>query len=126
MKVHYDLKQLSPFKNAVITTGAFDGVHTGHLQIIKRIKEIAQQVAGESVIITFHPHPRKIISSIPGEIKQLTCLDERIQLLEKANIDHFITQLNTRGQVHKSEKVYDRKKEKKRLWKKKKRKSWML
>jgi len=90
MKVHYDLKQLPPFKNAVITTGAFDGVHTGHLQIIKRIKEIAQQVAGESVIITFHPHPRKIISSIPGEIKQLTCLDERILLLEKANIDHLV------------------------------------
>jgi len=90
MKVHYDLKQLPPFKNAVITTGAFDGVHTGHLQIIKRIKEIAQQVAGESVIITFHPHPRKIISSIPGEIKQLTCLDERIQLLENANIDHLV------------------------------------
>jgi len=90
MKVHYDLKQLPPFKNAVITTGAFDGVHTGHLEIIKRIKEIAQQVAGESVIITFHPHPRKIISSIPGEIKQLTCIDERIQLLEKANIDHLV------------------------------------
>ena len=90
MKVHYDLKQLPPFKNAVITTGAFDGVHTGHLQIIKRIKEIAHQVAGESIIITFHPHPRKIISSIPGEIKQLTCLDERIQLLEKANIDHLV------------------------------------
>jgi cytidyltransferase-like protein len=90
MKVHYDLKQLPSFKNAVITTGAFDGVHTGHLQIIKRIKEIAQQVAGESVIITFHPHPRKIISSIPCEIKQLTCLDERIQLLEKANIDHLV------------------------------------
>ena len=56
----------------------------------KRIKEIAHQIAGESIIITFHPHPRKIISSIPGEIKQLTCLDERIQLLEKANIDHLV------------------------------------
>lgn len=90
MKVHYDLKQLPTFRNAVITTGAFDGVHTGHLQIIKRIKEIAQQVDGESIIITFHPHPRKIISSIPGEIKQLTCIDERIQLLEKAQIDHLV------------------------------------
>ena len=90
MKVHYDLKQLPIFKNAVITTGAFDGVHTGHHQIIKRIKEIAQQVNGESIIITFHPHPRKIISSIPGEIKQLTCIDERIQLLEKAQIDHLV------------------------------------
>ena len=90
MKVHYDLKQLPSFKNAVITTGAFDGVHTGHLQIIKRIKEIAHEVEGESIIITFHPHPRKIISSIPGEIKQLTCIDERIQLLENAQIDHLV------------------------------------
>lgn len=90
MKVHYDLKQLPPFKNAVITTGAFDGVHIGHLQIINNIKQIAKQVNGESIIITFHPHPRKIISSIPGEIKQLTCLDERIQLLEQAHIDHLV------------------------------------
>ncbi|MGI9138131.1 MAG: bifunctional riboflavin kinase/FAD synthetase [Sediminibacterium sp.] len=90
MKVHYDLKKLPPFKNAVITTGAFDGVHIGHLQIIKRIKEIAHEVDGESIIITFHPHPRKIISSIPGEIKQLTCIDERIQLLAQAKIDHLV------------------------------------
>ncbi len=90
MKVHYDLKQLPSFKNAVITTGAFDGVHSGHLQIIKRIKEIAKEIDGESIIITFHPHPRKIISSIPGEIKQLTCIDERIQLLENAKVDHLV------------------------------------
>lgn len=90
MKVHYDLTTLPQFKNAVITTGAFDGVHRGHQQIINRMKVIASEVNGETVIITFHPHPRKITSSVPGEIKQLTCLNERIALLEKAQIDHLV------------------------------------
>ena len=90
MKVHYDLTTLPQFKNAVITTGAFDGVHRGHQQIISRLKELAKEVEGESIIITFHPHPRKVTSSVPGEIKQLTCLNERIKLLEKASIDHLV------------------------------------
>ena len=90
MKVHYDLTQLPAFKNAIITMGAFDGVHRGHQQIIARLQYLAQAVQGESVIITFHPHPRKVISSVPGEIKQLTSLNERIQLLEKAGIDHLV------------------------------------
>jgi riboflavin kinase/FMN adenylyltransferase len=90
MKVHYDLQQLPPFRNAVITTGAFDGVHKGHMQIIDRMKNLAYQVKGETIIITFHPHPRKVISSVPGEIKQLTNLNERIELLEKAGVDHLV------------------------------------
>jgi riboflavin kinase / FMN adenylyltransferase len=90
MKVHYDLQNLPPFKQAVITTGAFDGVHKGHLQIIQKMKSIAASIQGETVIISFHPHPRKVISSVPGEIKQLTHLSERISLLDKAGIDHLV------------------------------------
>ena len=90
MTVHHDLKQLPAFKNAVITTGAFDGVHIGHQEIISRMKQIALEIKGEAVIVTFHPHPRKVISSIPGEIKQLTSLDERIELLSQSGIDHLV------------------------------------
>ncbi|MEN9701593.1 MAG: hypothetical protein RIR55_913 [Bacteroidota bacterium] len=90
MKVHYNLKDLPPFNKGVITTGAFDGVHKGHQQIIGRMKEIAANIGGETIIITFHPHPRKVTSSIPGEIKQLTSLNERIALLEKSGIDHLV------------------------------------
>ena len=90
MTVHYDLKQLPAFKNAVITTGAFDGVHIGHQEIISRMKQIALEMKGETVIVTFHPHPRKVISSIPGEIKQLTSLEERIELLTQSGIDHLV------------------------------------
>lgn len=90
MKVHYDLSQLPYFEKGIITTGAFDGVHRGHQKIIGRMQEIAQKIKGETIIITFYPHPRKIISSIPGEIKQLTSLAERIILLENAGIDHLV------------------------------------
>jgi len=90
MTVHQDLKQLPAFKNAVITTGAFDGVHIGHQEIISRMKQIALEIGGETVIVTFHPHPRKVISSIPGEIKQLTSLEERIELLTQSGIDHLV------------------------------------
>jgi len=90
MKVHYDLKQLPQFNKGILTIGAFDGVHKGHQQIINRMKAIAATSGGETIIITFHPHPRKIISSVPGEIKQLTCLNERIVLLDQAGIDHLV------------------------------------
>jgi riboflavin kinase/FMN adenylyltransferase len=90
MKVHYDLTALPQFKHAIVTMGAFDGVHKGHQQIIQRMKELAQKVQGETIIITFHPHPRKVISSVPGEIKQLTSIKERIQLLDAAGIDHLV------------------------------------
>ena len=90
MTVHHDLNQLPAFKNAVITTGAFDGVHIGHQEIIGRMKQIALEIGGETVIVTFHPHPRKVISSIPGEIKQLTSLEERIELLTQSGIDHLV------------------------------------
>ena len=90
MKVNYNLKELPPFNKGIITTGAFDGVHKGHQQIIGRMKDIANQTGGETIIITFHPHPRKVTSSVPGEIKQLTSLQERIQLLEKGGIDHLV------------------------------------
>lgn len=90
MQVHYDLSSLPQFKDAIVTMGAFDGVHKGHQQIIQRMKQLAGEVHGETIIITFHPHPRKVISSVPGEIKQLSNIKERIHLLEAAGIDHLI------------------------------------
>ena len=90
MMVHRSLENLPAFKNAVITTGTFDGVHLGHQQIITQLKNEASKVNGETVIITFHPHPRKIISSIPSDIRLLNTLDEKIELLDKAGIHHLV------------------------------------
>lgn len=91
MKVHRELASTLPlFRNAVVTIGTFDGVHLGHRQIIRQMKDEAAQVNGETVIITFHPHPRKVVSSVPGDIRLLNTLEEKIMLLEKAGIDHLI------------------------------------
>ncbi len=89
MQVHTDINSLPKFKNAVITIGTFDGVHKGHQQIIRQLKEEAQAIHGETVIITFHPHPRTIV---PGRkpVSILTTRAEKIELLGKMGIDHLV------------------------------------
>ncbi len=96
MQVHRDINNLPFFKNSVITIGTFDGVHTGHLQIINQLKKEANEINGESVIITFHPHPRMIVNAKIRsqadyeEIKLLTTLDEKIELLQSNGVDHLV------------------------------------
>ncbi len=90
MQIHRDLANLPEFRNAVITIGTFDGVHLGHKQIIDNLKKEAAAAQGESVIITFHPHPRKVVSSVITGVRLINTLAERIELLEKTGIDHLV------------------------------------
>jgi len=90
MQVHHDIEQLPAFRNAVITIGTFDGVHMGHRKILDKMKAEAAANGGETVIITFHPHPRKIVSSEFMGIRLITTIGERISLLEKVAIDHLV------------------------------------
>ena len=90
MQIHRDINNLPEFKNAVITVGTFDGVHLGHKQIIDHLKTEAINADGESVIITFHPHPRKVVSSVITGVRLINTLAERIELLEKTGIDHLV------------------------------------
>jgi riboflavin kinase/FMN adenylyltransferase len=90
IQVHRDLEQLPNFNKAVITIGTFDGVHLGHQQIIKQLEAEALQIGGETVIITFHPHPRKVVFEGKREIKILTTLDEKIELLGGKGVDHLV------------------------------------
>ncbi|HQY11229.1 MAG TPA: riboflavin biosynthesis protein RibF [Ferruginibacter sp.] len=90
MQIHRDINRLPEFRNAVITIGTFDGVHLGHHQIIGSLKQEAVKAGGESVIITFHPHPRKVVSSVITGVRLINTLPERIELLEKTGIDHLV------------------------------------
>lgn len=90
MTIHYDIENLPILKNAVITIGTFDGVHEGHKKVIETLIKEAKEVDGESVIITFHPHPRKIVSSSILGIRLINTLDERIELLGKLGVDHLV------------------------------------
>jgi riboflavin kinase/FMN adenylyltransferase len=89
MQVHFSIDSLPLFNKAVVTIGTFDGVHLGHQQIINALLAESKRVKGESVIITFHPHPRKIVQ--PGTSLQLiNTLNEKIELLKKQGIDHLV------------------------------------
>jgi riboflavin kinase/FMN adenylyltransferase len=90
MQIHRDINNLPQFRNAVITIGTFDGVHLGHKKIIENLKEEAAKANGESVIITFHPHPRKVVSSVITGLRLINTLNERIELLEKTGIGHLV------------------------------------
>jgi riboflavin kinase / FMN adenylyltransferase len=90
MLVHRDIDNLPVFRNAVITIGTFDGVHMGHRQVIDKLKTEAASIGGETIIITFHPHPRKVVSSAILGIRLINTLDEKLQLLENLGIDHTV------------------------------------
>jgi len=89
MKVYYSTTDLPAFKHAVMTIGTFDGVHLGHRQIMDQLKEEALLIGGETVIMTFHPHPRKVVPGQPA-IQLINTIEEKIELLDKYGIDHLV------------------------------------
>ena len=89
MQVHQHLDSLPTFKKSVITIGAFDGVHKGHQKIIGALQKEAAAIGGETVLITFHPHPRKIVAG-NFSLQLINTLEEKIDLLSPYNIDHLV------------------------------------
>lgn len=90
MKVYYDIQTLPAFKNAVITIGTFDGLHNGHRKIIELMQQEATLVNGETVIITFDPHPRQIVGKENNPVFLINTLEEKILLLQNSGIDHLV------------------------------------
>lgn len=90
MNVYYGIQEFKKLENAVVTSGTFDGVHLGHQKILKRLNEVAELTNGESVVITFYPHPRSVISPDNQIVKLLSTLEEKIELLEKSGVDNLL------------------------------------
>ena len=76
--------------NPVVTLGIFDGVHRGHRALLDCLVSSAKEAKGESVVITFSPHPRRVLEQNRVNLSFLTTLEEKKALLEKANVDHLI------------------------------------
>jgi riboflavin kinase/FMN adenylyltransferase len=92
MQVHYGFENAKGIKNPVVTTGSFDGVHIGHKAIINRINAIARQIGGESVLISFYPHPRKVLypETEGKDLMFINSQKEKIELLSKSGLNHLI------------------------------------
>lgn len=90
MQVILNLNEIKkPLTNPVLTIGNFDGVHKGHLALFDKVKERARAIAGQSVVMTFEPHPLKIMRPADGP-QLITHTGQKLELIEKAGIDVIV------------------------------------
>ncbi|MDA1336053.1 MAG: riboflavin biosynthesis protein RibF [Bacteroidetes bacterium] len=92
MKVHYNASEFSSDRPVVLTIGTFDGVHIGHRAVLDLLKKRAQEIQGESVLLTFDPHPRVVLHPDSHNLKLINTIDERKALLADARLDHLVIQ----------------------------------
>lgn len=90
MKVYRSLDEFTKIERAIVTQGTFDGVHAAHRVILQQLKKLAQELNGETVLITYDPHPRMVLFPDDHGLQLLSTLDEKIALLEEQGIDHLV------------------------------------
>jgi riboflavin kinase/FMN adenylyltransferase len=89
MNIYKDVNNVK-IRNPFVTVGTFDGVHLGHQYIFEQLINEAKQNDGESVVITFWPHPRMVINKDEKRTLMINTIEEKIELIEKEGIDHFV------------------------------------
>jgi len=90
MHIHHGIEQISHIRYPVVTSGTFDGVHLGHKKILRKIKQIAEEHNGETVLLTFWPHPKYVLNAPSTALKLLTTFDEKAEILQQLGINHLI------------------------------------
>ncbi len=105
MRIFRDLQDLPSFSRSVVTIGTFDGVHFGHQQIISKINDLAAELEGESILITFHPHPRTIVNNAQ-KVELLSPLEEKLSLFKRYGIDNVVVVPFTRSFSQQSPRAY--------------------
>lgn len=90
MNIYRNINEFKTNEDVVITTGIFDGVHVGHRKIIQRVIELAKNINGKSVLLTFFPHPRMVLYPEQNDLRLINTIEERVELLKETGIDHLI------------------------------------
>src|SRR5688572_29127909 len=90
MKIYHGIDDFTQLQYAVVTSGTFDGVHIGHQKIFSRLREIASRNFGETVVLTFWPHPRLVLHPEDESLKLLNTFEEKADLLKDQGIQHLI------------------------------------
>ncbi len=90
MKIYHNIDLFQPVPNPVVTVGTFDGVHLGHQQIFARMKEEARRCGGETVVVTFYPHPRLVIHPDSKNLKFINTQERKYEIINKNEIDHLV------------------------------------
>ncbi len=90
MRIHNGIENIKGIVNSVLTIGTFDGVHIGHQKIINRLNEEASKINGESVLLTFYPHPRMVLNPNDTDLKLLQTQEEKIEKLSACGLQNLI------------------------------------
>jgi riboflavin kinase/FMN adenylyltransferase len=90
MRIYEGINNFKRLNYAVVTIGTYDGVHIGHQKILNRLIEVARINKGESVLISFWPHPRMVLNNDSGFLKLINTMDEKQELLRETGIDHLV------------------------------------
>jgi riboflavin kinase/FMN adenylyltransferase len=90
MRIINNSIQARNIKNAVVTIGTFDGVHLGHQAIFKEMRRLAQEIGGETVVVTFHPHPRQVLSIGTERLRFICSQEEKLKKIEEFGIDNVL------------------------------------
>ncbi|MGE0590538.1 MAG: bifunctional riboflavin kinase/FAD synthetase [Cyclobacteriaceae bacterium] len=90
MKIYHSVDDFQKLSYGVVTSGTFDGVHIGHQRILERLKEIAEKNKGETVVITFWPHPRLVLYPEDDSLQILNTFEEKAELLKQQGIQHLL------------------------------------
>lgn len=91
MKVTWGLENASYNANTITTLGSYDGMHCGHLEILKRLTQKKEELdLDRSLVVTFDPHPQEVLHKNNTGVDLLTTIDERLALLEKTNVDEVL------------------------------------
>ncbi len=92
MNIYKGFDDYSCDRAACVTTGTFDGVHVGHKMLLQKLAKHASQSNLESVLVTFDPHPRKVLFPEQEGLSLINTLDEKLELLESVGLDSVIVQ----------------------------------
>ena len=90
MKVYRSIKDFPSEINTIVTIGTFDGVHKGHQVVINQLNDIAKKEGLQSVLLTFHPHPRHVIYPDDQELKLINTIEEKVDLLKYTGLQHLV------------------------------------
>ena len=90
MNIIRHISQIRDIPHAVVTIGTFDGVHLGHQAIFKEMKRMAEEVQGETVVVTFHPHPRQVLQIGTETLRFICTQEEKMRKFEEFGIDHVV------------------------------------
>lgn len=90
MKIYHGVRDFVRLDCAVVTSGTFDGVHLGHQKILQRLCETAGKMEGETVVITFWPHPRLVLNPLDTHLKLLNTFEEKAERLREYGVQHLL------------------------------------